>query len=102
MHSNGFPVSTGAFQTNFAGGGFDMGIIKLSPNGANRIYATYIGGSGAEQPHSLFVDGNGSLGLRAEPIRLFQDQLIPQNRQPWNDLEHRGYDIVVTKPQSGW
>src|SRR5258708_2566149 len=52
----GFPYSTGAFQTNFKGGNFDIGIIKLSPNGANRLYATYIGGSGDEQPHSLIVD----------------------------------------------
>jgi hypothetical protein len=49
-----FPTSPGAFQTTFQGGvasssssfGFDMGIIKLSPNGSNRIYATYVGGGG--------------------------------------------------------
>ena len=48
-----WPVSPGAFQTVFKGGddeGFarpaDIGIIKFSPNGGNRIYATYMGGNG--------------------------------------------------------
>ena len=65
----GFPVSPGAFQTSFGGGvssefgpnGFDIGIIKLSPNGSNRIYATYIGGSGNEFPQSLICDPQGEL-----------------------------------------
>ena len=61
----GFPVSTGAFQTTWGGGagatGSDMGIIRLSPNGSNRLFATYIGGSGDDQPHSLVVDGAGNL-----------------------------------------
>src|SRR5437762_5046865 len=65
----GFPVSPGAFQTTFGGGvssefgdnGFDIGIIKLSPNGSNRVYATYIGGSGNEFPQSLICDPQGEL-----------------------------------------
>lgn len=64
----GFPVSTGAFQTTFQGGasesgtsGYDIGIIKFNPTGTNRIYATYIGGSANEQPHSLVADAQGNL-----------------------------------------
>ena len=63
----GYPVTPGAFQTTWAGGGgggfaaTDMSITKLSPNGTTRMYATYIGGSGNEQPHSLVVDGAGNL-----------------------------------------
>jgi gliding motility-associated-like protein len=65
----GFPVSNGAFQTNYGGGnggtcertGFDMGIMKFDPTGVNRVYATYIGGSGNDQPHSLVVDAGGNL-----------------------------------------
>lgn len=63
-----FPTSPGAFQTVFQGGNagdkpgsVDIGVIKLSPDGRNRIYATYIGGAGAEQPSSLIVDGAGNL-----------------------------------------
>lgn len=65
----GFPTSTGAFQTSFAGGtggsnlAKDIAIMKLSPDGKNRVYATYLGGSGNEQPHSLIVDQQGNLIL---------------------------------------
>lgn len=57
----GYPTSTGAFQTSFQGGGTDISIIKLNPAGSNRIYATYLGGSDDEQPHSLVVDNQGNL-----------------------------------------
>jgi gliding motility-associated-like protein len=63
-----FPVSNGAFQTSFQGGDgmdngspCDIGIIKFNPNGTSRVYATYIGGNGNEQPHSLVVDSRGNL-----------------------------------------
>ena len=65
-----FPVSNGAFQQTFQGGnngtgetnGFDIAIMKFDPTGANRIYATYLGGTtGNEQPHSLIVDAAGNL-----------------------------------------
>ncbi|HTD93723.1 MAG TPA: SBBP repeat-containing protein, partial [Chitinophagaceae bacterium] len=68
VFGNGFPTTTGAFQTVFSPSSgqdnpVDIGIIKLSANGGARIYATYIGGSGNEQPHSLIVDNNGNLTL---------------------------------------
>jgi gliding motility-associated-like protein len=65
--SGSFPVSPGAFQTSFGGGAsgsagaFDIAIMKFSPNGSNRMYATYLGGSGNEQPHSLVVNANQEL-----------------------------------------
>jgi gliding motility-associated-like protein len=62
---NGFPVSPGAFQTTYQGGTnplpSDIVIIKLTPNGSNRVYATYIGGNGSDQPHSLVCDPSGNL-----------------------------------------
>lgn len=65
---SGYPVSAGAYQTVFGGGinedgngGYDIAIIKFSPNGVNRLYATYLGGSRNEQPHSLICDAQGNL-----------------------------------------
>ncbi|MEI9810212.1 MAG: hypothetical protein WDO16_21375 [Bacteroidota bacterium] len=70
VFSNGFPVLPGAFETTYQGGNagehpgaVDIGIIKLTPNGSTRVYATYIGGSGNDQPHSLVVDQQGDLVL---------------------------------------
>jgi gliding motility-associated-like protein len=93
----GFRVSPGAYQTVFNGGsneggfgGYDVAIFKFSPNGSNRIYATYLGGSGNEQPHSMIVDAQGNLIVAgrtnsgAFPISL-------------TGYTGQGYDIFVTK-----
>lgn len=63
-----FPVSNGAFQRTFQGGvregqmePIDMAIFKFDASGINRLYATYLGGTGNEQPHSLIADGQGNL-----------------------------------------
>jgi len=67
VFGSGYPVSTGALQTKFGGGtgqsnigGVDVGITRFSPDGKNRIFSTYLGGSGDEFPHSIFVDPQGN------------------------------------------
>lgn len=59
----GYPTTTGAFQTAFGGGGVDIAISKLNPDGSNLIYATYIGGSSSEYPHSMITDDSGDLWI---------------------------------------
>lgn len=103
FNGGAFPVSPGAFQTSFQGGsasgGIDIGIIKLSPDGSTRMYATYIGGSGNEQPHSLIVDNQGNLILAG---RSNSDNYPLQN--PNNSASQIGaggsFDIIVTKLNS--
>ncbi|HTI09449.1 MAG TPA: PKD domain-containing protein [Puia sp.] len=56
-----FPYNTGALQPNYGGGQFDVGIMKFSSNGANKVYATYIGGNDSETPHSMICDAQGNL-----------------------------------------
>lgn len=96
--NTGFPVSPGAFDVTWGGGTgnqpTDMAIIKLSPNGANRVFATYIGGDGNDQPHSLIVDAAGNLVLAGRsnsanyPVTGGNNGIIGTGG---------GYDIVVTK-----
>ncbi len=64
----GYPTSPGAYQTTYGGGipednlpGYDIAIFKFSSNGSQRLYATYIGGNGNEQPHSMICDAQGNL-----------------------------------------
>lgn len=57
----GYPVSMGAIQTEYAGGNWDIGLIKLDPTGKKRLYATYLGGSSCEMPHSLIVNSKNEL-----------------------------------------
>jgi gliding motility-associated-like protein len=51
----------GAFEETFRGGIKDIGIFKFSSNGRSKLYATYIGGSANEYPHSLICDPQGNL-----------------------------------------
>lgn len=89
----GFPVSPGAFQTSFQGGatGVDIGIIRLSSNGSQRIYATYIGGSGDEQPHSLVVDNQGNVVIAGRTNST--NYPVISN----GSVAGSAFDIVVTK-----
>jgi gliding motility-associated-like protein len=60
----GYPVTTGAWQQNFADGTgsrpCDIGIIKFSAQG-QRLFATYLGGVGNEIPQSLVVSPSNEL-----------------------------------------
>ena len=93
-----FPTNPGPFQANYGGGtmyegnsaGFDIGICKFDPLGKSLMYATYLGGSGNEQPQSLVVDPN--------------DNLIVAGRTQSTDFPVTakvgpggGWDITVTK-----
>ncbi len=99
VFGSGFPTSTGAFTTNFQGGnnqtgegkGFDIGIIKFNPLGTNRIYATYIGGTGNEYPHSLVVDNNNNLIVAGRT----QSTDYPTSTNTWGS--GGGMDIIITK-----
>jgi gliding motility-associated-like protein len=65
FNGGGYPVSTGAFQTTFQGGGqslgVDMAITRFSTDGTQRLYSTYLGGSQDEYPHSMYADPAGNL-----------------------------------------
>lgn len=89
VFESGYPVTNGAFQTNY-GGGFDIGISKFSSNGRQLIYATYLGGNGKEQPHSLFVDENNNLVISGRTT---------SSNYPYTKLigTRGGWDIAVTK-----
>lgn len=91
----GFPTTTGAIQetgSGPAGSGTppDIAIIKLSPDGKTRIYATYLGGNGLEQPQSLIADTDGNLVItgRTNSGANFPGTLVGAGG---------GYDIFVTK-----
>ncbi len=51
----GYPTTLGAYQDTL-GGGADVGIFKFDSLGSQRLYATYLGGSSSDMPHSLFVN----------------------------------------------
>lgn len=50
-----FPTTPGVFQTTY-GGNYDIAILKYDSIGANLLYASYLGGSSNDSPHSLVLD----------------------------------------------
>lgn len=104
LNGNGFLVSGGAFQSSFQGGdgseggpstgyNYDVGIMKFDSKLANRLYATYLGGSGDEQPHSMVVDNSGDLIVTGRTsssnFPLFGSPAIYGNGG--------GFDLFITK-----
>lgn len=56
--STDFPVTAGAFQTTYQGGANDAFLTKVSSDGSQLIYSTYIGGSGDDGAFGVVLDVN--------------------------------------------
>jgi len=67
-----------------------MGIMKLSPNGSQRLYATYLGGNGQDQPHSLFCDPQGNLVIAGRTSSSNYPSTATFGKLG-------GYDIIISK-----
>jgi gliding motility-associated-like protein len=95
--NSGFPVSSGGYDEIF-NGDFDIAIIKLTPKGNSRVYATYIGGNSADQPHSLIVDPQGNLVIagRSKSTSSTDPSLNYPTTVPVFG-PGGGWDIIVTK-----
>src|SRR5207302_6382193 len=52
--SSDFPVTTGTYSGNQ-----DAFVVRLDPDG-NRVYSTYVGGSGQEVGQAIAVDAAGN------------------------------------------
>lgn len=72
VRGQGYPSSPGVVQFIFHDGTFnqddvlgdiprDCAIMKLSPNGSTKVWATFLGGTRNEQPHSMVVDSKNNL-----------------------------------------
>jgi len=68
-----YPVSPGAYQVSFQGSGqspvpgqvlsygSDIALIRYVCSGSQRLWATYVGGSHNEAPHSMWADDQNNL-----------------------------------------
>lgn len=55
-----FPVTAGALQTTFGGGGLDSFVLQLNPTGTALTYSTYLGGTGDDVANGLALDSSGN------------------------------------------
>jgi gliding motility-associated-like protein len=105
-YSRKYPVTPGAFQTTYGGGGVgappvqlpcDISISKYSPDGSKLLFATYMGGDDDEYPHSLCVDPFNNLLVFGTTLS-FNFPVHPDS-SVFNT--HKGdYDIFVNKLSS--
>ena len=58
-NSDDFPTTEGAFNRTYNGNG-SVFVCKLSANGDELLYSTYVGGSDAEAPLDLYLDDEGN------------------------------------------
>ena len=58
--SSNFPITPGAFQSVFAGGGFDAFVTQLSPAGDALVYSTYLGGNDSDFVNDIALDIAGN------------------------------------------
>lgn len=89
VFAQGYPTSVGAYDDAF-NGQIDIGVTKFNPQGNRILYSTYIGGSGIDQPHSMFVDGAGNIVISGRSNS--GDYPATKTKGPLG-----GDDIVVTK-----
>ena len=66
--ATGYVASTGAFQTTYndppgisLGFNPDVTITVFEPQGSTMLYATYLGGTAPDHPHSMVVNSSGQL-----------------------------------------
>lgn len=99
--SNSFPTSLGAYQTVYAGGSAstgsqypcDMVLFKYNATGTAYMFATFLGGSDNDQPHSLIVDTAHNLLVAG---RTYSSN-FPTTTGAY-DVTHNGAaDIVISK-----
>ncbi|MBK7381857.1 MAG: PKD domain-containing protein [Flavobacteriales bacterium] len=89
----GYPTTPGAFDGTH-NGGIDIAVSKLDPTGSNLLFATYLGGSAGDYPHSLVVNVAGELTVYGST----SSSNYPVSANAYDPTFNGGNsDIVVTK-----
>ncbi len=100
-----YPVTPGAFQQVWGGGlgqwpqasfPCDMSISKYTQDGSELIFATYLGGSRNDYPHSLIADRNNNLVIFGTTL----SPNFPTKAGCYDVTYNDSFDIVVSKLSS--
>ncbi len=86
-------ATSDAFEESNSGDG-DAFVVKLSPDGSNREYATYIGGSGQEIAGSIALDEEGAAYIAGVTAST---NFPTTSRVPQPDYGGGSFDAFITK-----
>lgn len=99
----GYPSTVGAYQVNFRGGGsggawtmsggIDVSISKFGAVGTTLLYATYLGGSDNEQPHSLVCNDQNDLYIYGTTY----SNNFPTSSNAYDPTYNGSADMFVTR-----
>lgn len=92
----GYPTTPGAYQVAFQNIQ-DMAISKLDPAGSRLLYATYLGGSGADVARALRASNSGELYVLAET----SSANFPVKAGCFDASANGGPDVTVTHFNAG-
>lgn len=68
--SSGFPTVPGSHDTSY-NGGFDLFVSKLSPDGSELLYSSFVGGAGTDRATGLALDATGHVYITGWTTGLF-------------------------------
>jgi Beta-propeller repeat len=96
--SGDFPTTAGAYDTTYNGsGGSDAFVTKLSPDGSELDYSTYLGGSNSsgffDLGSGIAVDGTGAAYIAGEA----DSANFPVTTGAFDTTDNGGTDAFVTK-----
>ncbi|MDJ0555164.1 MAG: SBBP repeat-containing protein [Microcoleaceae cyanobacterium MO_207.B10] len=77
-NSANFPT-VNSLQSSFGGGEFsgDAFVVKLSNDGSNILYSTYLGGQDNDMSNSIAVDNNGNIYITGDTGALLRFPITP-------------------------
>lgn len=91
--ASGFPTTTGAFDQTYNGGLTDGIIVKLSKDGTQLLYSSYIGGPGDDFARDFTIDYHGNLVITG-----YCGTGFPLTACPYDDTYNGGTsDCFITK-----
>ena len=92
--SGDFPTRT-AYQSQYAGGSFDVFVTKLSSGGNALVYSTFLGGGGWDDGDGIAVDASGSAFVTG----VTSSTNFPTFKA-FQGTNHGDYDVFVAKLSS--
>ncbi len=90
-----FPVTANAYQSTFGGGGRDAFLAKISPDGSQLLYSTFLGGTANENIAKLLLNSDGSLWMGGGASGTG----LPASANAFQRVPHGTDNLFVAKAQ---
>jgi hypothetical protein len=92
------PLTPDAFDTTFGGGGTDIGITRLSADGSELLFSSYLGGNGLDaawnvsidEEHNIYINGSTA----SSDFPTTENALFPE----WNPYVYSYLAVVSLDP----